>query len=156
MVFSPDGKLLASCGGGHDRMIKIIKLSENKVSNLIVNSEWFAGGINTLSFHPHGRILASADQNRNIQLWDVVTGKEIKVFTGHDDHIYSAAFSPNGEILASASKDNTVKLWNVNSGTEIKSVKCSNDAIYDVAFSPDGRLLAAGSGDKMITLFPCQ
>ena len=72
VVFSPDGQLLASCGGANDKMIKIIKLSENKVSNLIVNSDWFAGGINTLSFHPHGRILASADQNRNIQLWDVV------------------------------------------------------------------------------------
>ena len=85
-----------------------------------------------------------------------MTGKEIKVFTGHIGHIYSIAFSPNGKILASASQDKTVKLWNVSTGAKIKSIKCGDSEIYDIAFSPDGKFIAAGGSDKMIKLFPCQ
>ncbi|TAF02203.1 MAG: hypothetical protein EAZ77_19215 [Nostocales cyanobacterium] len=159
VAFSPDGKLLASCGGSNDKTIKILQLAENKVRTLTaltVTSDWFAGGINALAFSSDGKILASAGNDKTIKLWDVETGQEIKVFTGHFNHVCSVAFSPNSQILASASKDKTVKLWVVDSGEEISSVKCADDAVYAVAFSPDGRVLAAGSGDKTITLFPCE
>ncbi|MFM6778930.1 MAG: WD40 repeat domain-containing protein, partial [Dolichospermum sp.] len=155
VAFSPDGKLLASGAGGHDKTIKILVLAENQVKTLRGHSDWF-GGITSLAFSPDGKTLISGSQDKTIKLWDVETSQEIRTLSGHSDHISSLAFSPNGQILASASKDKTLKIWTIDSGEEISSIKYHDSVINSIAFSPDGKVLAAGSEDRTIALFPLE
>ena len=71
-----------------------------------------------LAFSPNGRLLASAGEDRTVRLWDVASGKQRAIFTGHTDDVKDVAFSPNGQLLASASggfDDNTARLWKVPS-----------------------------------------
>lgn len=35
-------------------------------------------------------------------MWDVITGKSVRVFTGHRGGIKAMAISPNGKIMASS------------------------------------------------------
>lgn len=72
-------------------------------------------GVNSVTFSPDSKILASASDDKTIKLWDVETGKQVAFFTGHQDRVNSVAFSPDGKTLASASDDKTIKLWNVGS-----------------------------------------
>ena len=113
----------------------------------------------SVAFSPDGNLIASGSDDNNIMLWDVATGEEVRIFTGHTAPVTSVAFSPDGKALASGSWDNTVKLWDVATGAEVRTLKGNNiaDTAHEyfscIAFSPDGTLVAAGSWDNTVTLW---
>jgi WD40 repeat protein len=61
-------------------------------------------------------MLASAGDDRTVQLWDADTGAPVRTLSGHRDWVRGVAFAPDGQTLASASDDGTVRLWEVASG----------------------------------------
>ena len=88
-----------------------------------------------------------------MRLWDVGTGTEKVVLTGHTDWISSVAFSSDGQTLATGSGDNTVRLWDVGTGTEKSVLIGHTDWVYSVVFSPDGQMIATGSRDNTVRLW---
>jgi hypothetical protein len=69
--------------------------------------------VSTLAITPDGKTLVSGSPDASVRVWDVATGKERAVLTGHNDGIWRLAISPDGKMLASASWDKTVKLWDL-------------------------------------------
>jgi WD40 repeat protein len=67
-------------------------------------------GINSLAFSSDGEILASPGKDHTIQLWNPVTGPQLRALAGHKEEVHSLAFSPDGHVLASASTDQTIRL----------------------------------------------
>ncbi|PMB29329.1 hypothetical protein CEN42_20070 [Fischerella thermalis CCMEE 5208] len=148
MVFSPDGKIIAS--GGYDKTIKLWDVTTGKVVKTLSSQN---NSISELIFSPDGKILASRSLNNIIQLWDLTTGKVIKSLSEHTDLVNSIVFSPDGKILASGSSDDTIKLWDVTTGQAIKTLTGHVDRVTSVAFSADGNMIASGSDDKTIKLW---
>ncbi|MBD2515733.1 serine/threonine protein kinase [Nostoc sp. FACHB-973] len=109
--------------------------------------------VNALAFCPEGKILASANDDKNIKLWDLNTKKVIASLSEHRQAVKSVAFSPDGKILASASDDKTIKLWDINTLKEISTLLGHSHAVKSVTFSPDGQILASGSWDKTVKLW---
>jgi len=72
-----------------------------------------------------------------LRLWEIATGREIKIFRGHTDTVSSVAFSPDGRYALSGSTDKTLKLWEIASGKEIRTLSGHTMWIYSVAFSID-------------------
>ena len=66
LVFSPNGKLLASGGADHE----IIILESEGLGELDQLSGHI-GEVNTLAFSPDGMILASGSRDTTVYLWDV-------------------------------------------------------------------------------------
>jgi WD40 repeat protein len=56
-------------------------------------------------------VIASANDDRAIKLWDVVTGEVRLTLEGHTAPIGALAFTPDGNTLISADGGGTVKFW---------------------------------------------
>jgi WD40 repeat protein len=104
-VFSPDSRLLATCG--LDRTVRVWHLDGGTCQLLSGHT----GDVFAVAFHPDGTRLASAGRDQAVWLWDLARGEEVARLQGHTSYVWSLAFSPDGATLASGSGDRTVRLW---------------------------------------------
>ncbi len=65
----------------------------------------------TVAFSPDGTLLAAKGAGHAVAVWDVLTGKEVGQFKGHDGALSAVAFSADGKTLATGSRDTTVLVW---------------------------------------------
>jgi WD40 repeat protein len=98
--------------------------------------------VNAVAFSPNGRQLASASSDTRLRLWDVATGKMLRLFAGHTAAVGSVAFSPDGRTLASGGDEGAVKLWDVDTGREETTLVKHPAWVRVAGFSSDGRVLA--------------
>lgn len=108
MVFSPDGRILASSGA--DEVVRVWDVATGR------ELRSFAGdfiGVKPLAFSQDSKLLACG-MLREIKVWEVATGREARVLKGDTTYVNALAFSPDGKILASGSGLNDgaeIKLW---------------------------------------------
>ncbi|GMG16840.1 unnamed protein product [Aspergillus oryzae] len=148
MVFSPDGRLLAS--SSYDNTVR---LWDPVTGTLQQTLEGHTDLVKSVAFSTDGRLLASGSHDKTVRLWDPATGALQQTLEGHTDPVNSMVFSPDGRLLASSSYDNTVRLWDPATGTLQQTLKGHIDPVNSVAFSLDGRLLASGSEDTTVRLW---
>ncbi len=98
-------------------------------------------------------LLATANSDKIIRLWDVSTGAIKKALVGHEGGVLGVDFSPDGQILASSSDDETIIIWDLAAGTPKLTLKGHANFVWDVVFSPDGQTLASASGDSTVRLW---
>jgi len=162
LTFHPDGKRLAVAGTkytdpatikiiGDPGVIKIFDIDKGKVIQVF---KAHVKGINSLSFHPDGKRLAStgrdSDVSWTVKLWDMKSGENFWTFK-HPRDIRCVTFSPDGKFLASSGraiflKDNSVKgaihLWDFSADKPDLLWEKGNDLQgYLLAFSSDGKKL---------------
>ncbi len=104
-------------------------------------------------YSPDGKIIASAGQDRTIQLWDATTAQPLAALKGHAGAILALAFSPDDRILASGDEANFIRLWDMTSKKEISTLTGHSWTISALAFSADGQTLASGSTDQTVRLW---
>lgn len=159
VVFSPDGKTLASAGLRESDGFSEVRLWEVVSGKDTATFKVHDGMALSVAFSPDGKILAAGcgvpgngkepkttDPVGEIRLWDVATGKETATLKGRAGMVWSVVFSPNGKTLASSSHDGTVKLWDVATGKNTTTFQANTGFFGSVAFSPDGKTLASGGG----------
>ncbi len=97
--------------------------------------------------------LVSSSKDGSIDVWNLLDGRLIKTWRGHDRAIDKVAISPDGKILATASDDKQIKLWNLRNGELLRTIKAHRDAVTSLIFSPDGQKLVSGSWDKKVKIW---
>jgi serine/threonine protein kinase/WD40 repeat protein len=125
VAFSPDGRLLATCG-------EPVDFRRDGVER---------GG------------LAGPDSGL-LKIWDVKTGeRKIDLKGGHNSLVTGVAFSPDGKMLASAgywwdgpnTSGNGAKVWDPLTGKKLTEILIpKNRNPFSIGFSPDGEQLVIG------------
>lgn len=162
VAFSPDGKLLASCGW--DDSIRLWEAATSQPAGRLVTDE--EDGTFAVAFSPDGSKLASVSERGFVRMWDLSTGQQLWKVLGHVEEagnsnrqygtrVYGVAFSPDGATLATGGSDPTIKLWDAVTGKQLREFD-SNDQGGDarpVAFSPNGKLLASGNPNGKVLVW---
>jgi WD40 repeat protein/Tfp pilus assembly protein PilF len=135
VAFSPDGRMLASCG----EELKSWAVGTWKEIGDMSSKD--LGGW-ALAFSPDGGHLAVATIAGKVQVLEPATGRTFSL-DGDAGAVESLAFSPDGRLVA-AGGGTVVQVWNVPGGQRTVLRGHTGD-VHDIAFSPDGGLLASGA-----------
>jgi hypothetical protein len=113
-----------------------------------------AGAMTSMAYAPDSKAIATANADKSIRLWDVVSAKEVRKFETAKEEIGRLAFAADGKRLASVgSKEPVLRVWDVTTGKEVRQVQGPRGPVTTLALSPDGKLLATGSADGRVRLW---
>jgi hypothetical protein len=146
VAVTPDGKFVLA---GND--VGIITVYDAKSGAVKCKYDKHDGTmIYTIITTGDGKTAYSGARDKDIHVWDVATGKEIRRIKGHTEQVYQLALSNDGKHLASAGYDKTVRVWDPATGKELKKFEGHTDGVQGVCFTPDGRFIFSASWDKTI------
>ncbi|HLJ93719.1 MAG TPA: sigma-70 family RNA polymerase sigma factor [Gemmataceae bacterium] len=146
LAFSPDGKILATAGSNSIRLWDPRSGQERELT------KGHQGPIRGLAVSPNGRLVASASEDGTVHLWEAVTGKQMRCFTGPGE-AYAVTFSPDGRTVASSANDKTVRVWDIATGEVIRQLQGDQDRSSSPLFTPDGKTLACSSSEGVLSLW---
>lgn len=145
MVFSPDGKTLAT--GGYGTHARLWDTDGKELFSLDCVRE---GGLAPV-FSPDGKVLAVGNRNGNTRLFNPTTGEVLHTLMQSNSH--ELAFSPDGKTLAVGYADGSVTLWDVAKGDKLRTAKSGGEEVYRVAWNPKGNVLATSGLNGKVVLW---
>ena len=89
------------------------------------------------------RALTCAENDPSVRLWNVETGRCLRIFKGHMGTVRSVAWSADQRFALSGSEGD-VRLWDVKTGRCLHAFEDNNGFVQVVALSADGRHALSG------------
>lgn len=179
LAFSPDGKLLATgsvedlltaqkqVGMGNEN--EVLKIWDTATGKLVrrLKSDFpasSAGGAEDtyVGFSGDGQNLLSASRDKMIRVWDLKTGRQIRVFKNLSEDVSNFyRFSPDGKYLVlstfgSDAERRKIKLWDIEKGTVAQTFAGHAARTNSVCFTGDGKILISGANDGEIKFWSAE
>jgi WD40 repeat protein len=120
----------------------------------------------SIAFSPDGSLVASGSRDNTVRVWDVETGSERAVLSGHLNQVQSVAFLDNQRVLSGSGNpemsegkvigeaDYTVRLWSIPDEVEIVRSPEHGGMIHAVAAARDGRHVVSGDSKGTLRIWP--
>jgi WD40 repeat protein/DNA-binding winged helix-turn-helix (wHTH) protein len=148
-LFSPDGKRIASAGGGNGARLW------DADGRLLATLQRGTEEIEDVAFSPDGERLATVSSDQRARIWNSGDGhllatigiSQPKPVAFEASLAGRVAFSPDGARIATTGWDNTAKVWSAEDGHLLATLKGHNGLVVDVAFSPNGKHITTASWD---------
>jgi eukaryotic-like serine/threonine-protein kinase len=151
--FHPGGRLLAWANGSQNTATLWDLTTDQPLRTFFGH----AGTIEGLTFHAHGKWLATAGKDRTVKLWDVAGGEELHTLRGHTAAVQTVAFAPDkaklARGLASGGADGTLRFWDPVHGQDPITLRGPALAVTQVGYAPDGRRIAARAAGGPIRIW---
>ncbi len=128
---------------------------------LMLDTGGHMASIVDLAFTPDGSQLVSASNDKTIRIWDIATGKTVRMIRGESapgnwGTIYAMSLSPDGRWIAVGGylsenvpiSASVIRLYDFATGKLVKLLAGHKNVVHALKFSPDSKRLISGSGDK--------
>ena len=143
-ALSPDWQVFADLSNSSEKHeIKLWDLHTGELRTTFDNQDAW---VNSVAFHPDGKMLASSDSKGAIRLWDIASGKHKHILTPHKI-VDEVMFSPDGQTIMSR-RNNDYQLWDVATG-EFKISLDDPVTIDNMVFSHDGAYLLGANRSEL-------
>lgn len=106
VLFSPDGKIIASTGW--DNHTKIWSARDGRFIKTLLGH---VAPVYQCAFSADSRLLVTASKDTTLKVWSMGTYELARDLPGHQDEVYSVDWSPDGLRVGSGGKDKAVRLW---------------------------------------------
>lgn len=126
----------------------LLTIRRRELSQSETSEEGPTTGVYSIDFSPDKKTLASGNLDNMVRVWNVDTGKLVKVLDQHSDSVYYVRYSPDGKTLAASSKDKTTIIWDTEKWNVMYTLTGHTAAVFNIRYSPDGKTLATASDDK--------
>jgi WD40 repeat protein/uncharacterized caspase-like protein len=154
MVFSPDGKLLAT-GTFRSNTIKLWETATNrKLRDLEGGGQTSMTIAPAIAFSRDGRLVAASAGGNSAKVWDVLSGRELASLAGAQGSmlasagVYFIAFASDTRLVTAS---DAIRVWDLSTGRELQSLQLTepsmsgfNGSDGGMTLSPDGTKLFIG------------
>ena len=86
-----------------------------------------------------GRSSSKDAEGKDLGLWNLDTGRRVRVFKGHTREVWGTVWSADQRRALSCGPDETMRLWDVETGHCLRVLQNYSDTPRDVAWSADQR-----------------
>src|SRR5690606_2285904 len=118
LAFAPDGRALAgACADGVVQLWDAATGGRRGLWESPVAQE--VQGVHGLRFVPGNRLIAWAQQQQAVYLWDVRSGKPLVPAAGHGSPVQTVFFTPDGRTLFSAGRTGPIFRWDARTGERL-------------------------------------
>src|SRR5687768_2346943 len=161
MVFSPDGKLLAT-GTLRSNSIKLWETATSrKLRDLSSGGQTTFALAPAIAFSRDSRLVAASGSDSSVTVWDVMSGREVaKLAAGAPGTImgamgvYFIAFTSDNRLVTAG---DAIRVWDAATGRELRKLELETPSVAGfngsdggMVLSADGTQLLMGSDDPEI------
>ena len=112
------------------------------------------GWLWSVSLSADGRWALLGSDDNTLRLWEVATGRCVRLFEGHSAGVTSVCLSADGRWALSGSEDHTLRLWAVGTGRCLQTFAGhTTEWINSVCLSADSRWALSESDDNTLRLW---
>ena len=106
------------------------------------------------AFSPEGKRVLTGTESGTVHLWEVETGKIVRVLKGHTDWVSTVAWSADQRLaVTEGNSDMTVRVWDVETGKCLHVLEGHGIATWSAAISADRRFVLSGGQDSQVMLW---
>ena len=148
LEFSPDDKMIASCGA--DRFMKIFDV---ETGTFVRAFEGHTHHVLGVTWRADGRMIATSGADNVIKVWDARTGDQLRTIQGFNKELPSIRFVSTSDNVIVAGGDTNVLMRNAANGGNVRNYGGSSDFVYSVDASDDGKTIVAGGQDGVMRIW---
>lgn len=140
-LFSPDGKLVATCSSDHS-----VRLWDTATGSLSGAPLAHSGWVFNAQFSKNGQRLLTASSDKQARIWDVATRTAILATREHADQVFSVNFLPGEDIFLVSTRDGEISAYGSNVGKMMAPARSMPGMVFQLS-RPAGlsRVIASGS-----------
>ena len=111
--------------------------------------------ITGVSFSPDGERLVTASGDNDVILWDVESGRALRVLRGHFGTVSDARFSPDGRWIVTAGP-RSVGVWKAVDGELTRLLFGPEGPFTAATFLDDSRTIVAVTEEGVVASYECR
>ncbi|WP_156972234.1 protein kinase domain-containing protein, partial [Syntrophaceticus schinkii] len=141
-VFTPDNNYILSAGGRGEENNVILR--DAQTGRQLASFQGHTAPVNCVALSPNGLYGLSGSRDGTATLWDLKTGKCLRVLEDQKNYIHSVCFTDDGKQFLTGS--NKLILWDTETFQMVRSYYEDFRGIHSIRISADGQQILSGSG----------